>query len=92
MKLNSFIPTKTAPVMNIVLLVIEEVVTLHLKLCRFVGTEETIPLLTDPKDDFLISLYKTGEATILVTGDKELLREATSLNCRVMTFKDFEAI
>ena len=34
----------------------------------------------------------SGEATILVTGDKELLREATSLNCHVMTLKDFEAI
>ena len=71
---------------------IEEVVALHLKLCRFVSTEETIPLLTDPKDDFLISLYTTGEATILVTGDKELLHEATSLKCAVMTLKDFEAI
>jgi uncharacterized protein len=71
---------------------IEEVITLHLKLCQFVGSEKFFPLLNDPKDDFLIGLYKTGNATILVTGDKELLREATRLNCRVMTLKDFELI
>jgi putative PIN family toxin of toxin-antitoxin system len=71
---------------------IEEVIALHLKLCQFVSAEETVPLLADPKDDFLISLYKTGNATILVTGDKELLQEATRLNCRVMTLKDFELI
>jgi predicted nucleic acid-binding protein len=51
---------------------------------------ETTSLLTDPKDDFLISLYKTGKATILVSGDKELLREAANLNCRVMTLNEFE--
>jgi predicted nucleic acid-binding protein len=38
------------------------------------------------------SFVSLVEATILVTGDKELLREATSLNCHVMTLKDFEAI
>jgi putative PIN family toxin of toxin-antitoxin system len=71
---------------------IEELIALHLKLCHYVSVEETTPLLKDPKDDFLISLYKTGKATILVTGDKELLREATRLNCNVMTLKDFELI
>jgi putative PIN family toxin of toxin-antitoxin system len=69
---------------------IAEVIALHTKLCQTVIVSETTSLLTDPKDDFLISLYKTGKATILVSGDKELLREAANLNCRVMTLNEFE--
>lgn len=69
---------------------IAEVIALHTKLCQTVIISETTSLLSDPKDDFLISLYKTGKATILVSGDKELLREAANLNCRVMTLNEFE--
>jgi putative PIN family toxin of toxin-antitoxin system len=69
---------------------IEEVISLHLKLCRYVQTEDTLKNLTDPKDNFLISLYYKGGATILVSGDKELLKEAGELNCRVMTMREFE--
>ena len=71
---------------------IEELSTLHLKLCRFVVPKETITTLSDPKDNFLINLYLTGKATVLVSGDKELLREATALDCRVMTLKEFELL
>ena len=46
--------------------------------------------LTDPKDNFLLDLYNKGKATILVTGDKKFLHEATELNYRVMTLKEFE--
>jgi putative PIN family toxin of toxin-antitoxin system len=69
---------------------IKEVITLHLKLCRFVGTEETTNQLSDAKDNFLLNLYNEGKATILVSGDKELLREADELNYRVMTLREFE--
>jgi len=69
---------------------IKEVITLHLKLCRLVETEETINQLTDPKDNFLLNLYNVGKATVLVSGDKELLSEASELNYRVMTLKEFE--
>ncbi|MDO9339738.1 MAG: putative toxin-antitoxin system toxin component, PIN family [Bacteroidales bacterium] len=34
---------------------IKEVIAIHLKLCRFVGTDETTNLLTDPKDNFLLN-------------------------------------
>lgn len=71
---------------------IAEVMAIHLKLCRIVVVNDTVSQLTDPKDNFLISLYKTGNATFLVSGDKELLHEASNLGCRVMTLKEFEII
>lgn len=71
---------------------ITELIAIHAKLCQTVIIGETDALLTDSKDDFLISLYKTGKASILVSGDKELLREASNLDCRVMTLKEFELL
>jgi predicted nucleic acid-binding protein len=46
--------------------------------------------LSDPNDNFLLDLYKAGNATILVSGDKDLLRDANNLNYKVMTMRDFE--
>ena len=69
---------------------IKEVITLHLKLCQLMGTQETTNQLTDTKDNFLLDLYNKGKATILVSGDKVLLREASELNYRVMTLREFE--
>ena len=69
---------------------IKEVITLHLKLCQLVRADETSNRLSDAKDNFLLDLYNKGKATILVSGDKELLREAGELNCRVMTLREFE--
>jgi len=69
---------------------IKELIAIHLKLCRFVDTDETTNQLTDPKDNFLLNLYNKGKATVLVSGDKELLNEASELNYRVMSLKEFE--
>jgi putative PIN family toxin of toxin-antitoxin system len=69
---------------------IKEVIALHLKLCQLMGTQETTNQLTDTKDNFLLDLYNKGKATILVSGDKVLLREASELNYRVMTLREFE--
>jgi len=69
---------------------IKEVITLHLKLCRLVETKETTIQLTDPKDNFLLNLYHSGKATKLVSGDKELLREASELKYHCMTLREFE--
>jgi predicted nucleic acid-binding protein len=54
------------------------------------GTQETTNQLTDTKDNFLLDLYNKGKATILVSGDKVLLREASEFNYRVMTLREFE--
>ncbi len=40
---------------------------------KFINVESTTELCRDPKDDFLLSLAKDGNATHLVTGDKDLL-------------------
>ena len=69
---------------------IKELIAIHLKLCRFVDTDETSDQLTDPKDNFLLNLYNKGKASIIVSGDKEFLHEASELNYRVITFKEFE--
>jgi len=69
---------------------IKELIAIHVKLCQFVDTDETTNQLTDPKDNFLLNLYNEGKATVLVSGDKELLNEASELNYRVMTLKEFE--
>ena len=55
-----------------------------------VDTVETTIRLTDPKDNFLLDLYNKGEATLLVSGDKQLLQEAGELNYGVMTLREFE--
>jgi len=69
---------------------IKELIAIHIKLCRIVDTDETTNQLTDPKDNFLLNLYNTGKATVIVSGDKEFLHEASELNYRVMTLKEFE--
>ena len=70
---------------------IKEVIVIHLKLCWLVDTDEATNQLTDPKDNFLLNLYNKGEATVIVSGDKEFLHEANELNYRVMTLREFES-
>ena len=69
---------------------IKELIAIHLKLCRLVDTDETTNQLTDPKDNFLLNLYNKRKATTIVSGNKEFLHEASELNYRVMTLKEFE--
>jgi putative PIN family toxin of toxin-antitoxin system len=71
---------------------IKEVIMLHVKLCQLVETDETSHQLSDAKDNFLLNLYNKGKATVLVSGDKELLHEANALNYRVMTLREFELL
>ena len=71
---------------------IKEVIAIHLKLCQVIETEEQTVMLTDPKDNFLISLCKHSRNAVLVSGDKELLKEASRYGYNVMTFKEFESI
>jgi putative PIN family toxin of toxin-antitoxin system len=70
---------------------IKEFVAIHLKLCQFEDTDETVHNLTDPKDNFLLNLYNKGKATLLVSGDKKFLNEAKELKFCIMTLREFEA-
>ena len=69
---------------------IKEFITIHMKLCHVVRTDKTSNQLTDVKDNFLLDLYNKGKATVLVSGDKEFLREADELNYHVITLREFE--
>ena len=69
---------------------IKEFISIHEKLCWLIDIEETTTHLSDPKDNFLLDLYNKGKATAIVSGDKELLHEATELKYRVMTLREFE--
>ena len=52
--------------------------------------DESTAQLSDPKDDFLLSLYDKGKATVIVSGDKNFLSEASEMNYCVMTLREFE--
>ena len=54
---------------------IKELIAIHLKLCRFVDTDETTNHLTDPKDNFLLNLYNKGKATVIVKIGRASCRE-----------------
>lgn len=71
---------------------IKEFIAIHSKLCLLVETDDIVYQLTDPKDNFLLNLYNTGKANLLVSGDKKFLSEAAALNYRVMTLSEFELL
>jgi putative PIN family toxin of toxin-antitoxin system len=70
---------------------IKEFISIHIKLCQHIDTDESSTQLTDTKDNFLLNLYDKGRATILVSGDKELLREASELKYHVLTLNELES-
>ena len=69
---------------------VKEALNIHLKLCRFIEVESKSDYLTDKKDNYLIDLYQTSKATILVTGDKQLLEQAPKFGINVITLRQFE--
>jgi len=69
---------------------IKEAINIHLKLCRFVEVEPKSDYLTDKKDNFLIDLYQASKATLLVTGDKQILEQAPKFGFNAVTLKQFE--
>lgn len=69
---------------------INEAIKIHLKLCRFIEVEMKTDYLTDKKDNYLIDLYQTVGATVLVTGDKQILEQAPKFGIHTITLKQFE--
>ena len=69
---------------------INEAINIHVKLCRYVEVQSKSNLLTDKKDNYLVDLYLSSGATILVTGDKQLLEQAPLFGLKVLTLKQFE--
>ena len=48
--------------------------------------------LTDKKDNYLLDLYMTSKATLLVTGDKLILEQAPIFGFNAITLKQFEEL
>lgn len=69
---------------------IDEAVKIHLKLCKLVQITPTTNELTDTKDNYLLDLFRDANATILVTGDKQLAAEASKLGFKVISLAKFE--
>ena len=69
---------------------IREAVKIHIRLCLLVEVEMKSDYLTDKKDNYLIDLYIASKATLLVTGDKQLLEQAPKFGFNAITLKQFE--
>ncbi len=71
---------------------IVEAVAIHRKLCRFVELEQIAEVLNDPKDNYLIALYKVSAATVLVSGYKQLISQGKSMGFNVITLSAFNQL
>lgn len=69
---------------------VSEAIKIHIKLCRFIEVQMKTDYLTDKKDNYLIDLYQTVGATLLVTGDKQVLEQAPKFGINAITLKQFE--
>ncbi len=69
---------------------IAEAVKIHIRLCRHVEVEKKTDYLTDKKDNYLIDLYMASKASLLVTGDKQILDQAPKFGFKAITLKQFE--
>lgn len=61
---------------------------IHLK-AEFLEVTSEIHICRDPKDDFLLSLSQDGNATHLITGDKDLLEIQTFGKTLILTIVDY---
>ena len=54
---------------------------------QFIVVTSMVELCKDPKDNFLLSLCKDGNATHLITGDKDLLDLIKIARIKITTMK-----
>jgi putative PIN family toxin of toxin-antitoxin system len=59
------------------------------KKSEFIQVVSAINLCRDPKDDFLLSLAHDGQATHLISGDKDLLAIGSFGKTRILTLADY---
>lgn len=62
------------------------------KKAKFIQSKSVVSLCRDSKDDFLLALAADGEATHLITGDKDLLVLTQHLNTKIVTIAEFYSI
>ena len=54
-----------------------------------INVKSTVNACRDPKDDFLLSLSLDGEATHLITGDKDLLVLGTFGSTKILSITEY---
>lgn len=57
----------------------------------FIDVSSTVNICRDPKDNFLLSLAKDGQASHLITGDKDLLILKSFGKTKILTFTEYLA-
>ena len=56
---------------------------------EFINVNSKVTACRDPKDNFLLSLSKDGNATHLITGDNDLLEMKVFGRTRIITFTEY---
>lgn len=56
---------------------------------EFIEVTSSIKLCRDPKDNFLLSLANDGQATHLLTGDKDLIEIKEFSKTKIITITDY---
>lgn len=56
---------------------------------EFIEVKATIKICRDSKDNFLLALAKDGNATHLITGDKDLLELKKSGRVKIITISEY---
>ena len=68
---------------------IEDLLKRVRKKAAFISVTTTITTCRDPKDNFLLALAKDGNATHLLTGDKDLLVLGNIGKTKILTLSDY---
>ena len=59
------------------------------ELASFIEVKSMVEICRDPKDNFLLSLAKDGEASHLITGDKDLLEIKKFGKTKILTMAEY---
>lgn len=68
---------------------IEDLLTKVRAKAEFISVTSIVELCRDPKDNFLLALAKDGNATHLLTGDKDLLVLQKVGKTKILTITDY---
>jgi putative PIN family toxin of toxin-antitoxin system len=71
---------------------IKNVMALHDLVTRKFVLKTIIPVVSDPKDNYLFALAVKSKADYLITGDKLLIKEKDYQNTKVITLTEFKTL
>lgn len=67
----------------------EELLLRIREIAEFIRIESVVTICRDPKDNFLLALAKDGNATHLITGDKDLLDLKVFGKTKILTITNY---